>query len=334
MQEFLSRWAVMLKSMSIGIAGVTALSVAMAVWALIADPLLALLFAFAAVLLDAFKCLAWPLAFGLLAGGRHAYGALCIATALALGGVSAWANFDRLQDAILTSQARQQAVASQRMTDLQAVRADALQQVESLDRDSRSIGEQARQLRERGIVSKAQQLEDSALPRIASQREQAMARLDAASRELTELRSNTVAVADLPRPVALLLCAGFALVLEIVPALILSVLRLGRPSALESIAQAVAADVTKTTPATPVAMPRTLVSVSTTGQQQDLFGAADDELFEEVRSIAKAAQPGTPIPVRSITDRLGVGNRRVLRLFRTAMDLGVMRKTTAGYVAA
>lgn len=334
------RTRLLLTGIAVALSSVTALSVAMSMSALIADPLLAVVFAAAAVLLDAYKYLAWPIGLGLLAARRLPAAALVIGSALILNVVSAWASYDRLLTSMLTGQAQQAAIAGQRMGDLQAAHADALGRLSSLDAEARSVGEQARQLRERGIVTKAQDLEDAALPRIAEQRERALARLDDASRELTALRSAPVTPAALPELLAVLLCAGFAVALEVVPALIICAVRLGRvPAAAESapvVAEQPAAEVpaTATATATPVVAPATVVAMPITGEQQDLFGRPDDVLFERLREFARATQPGTPIPVRDVTAALGVGTRRATRLLRTAMDLGLMRKTTAGYVAA
>ncbi len=331
------RPALVLTAMAFTLSSVTALSVALKMDALIADPLLAAVFSAAAVLLDLFKYLAWPLALGLIAARRLGYAALMIGCALILGGVSAWATYDRMLSAIVTGQARQAAIVEQRMADLQAVHQDALRRLETLDVEARSVSEQARQLRERGMVTKAQELEAAALPRIAEQRERALVRLDDVSQELTALRSQPVAAAALPELLAVLLCAGFALALEVVPALILSVVRMGRSpaaaapapvAAVEQCAQPEAAAA-----ATAVA-PTTAVVAPAAGQQQELFGSPDDALFERLRSIAREAKPGTPIPLRNITAALRVGNRRAQRLIGNALDLGLMRKTGAGYVAA
>lgn len=331
------RAAMVLTALAFALSSVTALSVAMKMSALIDDALLAAVFAAAAVLLDLFKYLAWPMAFGLIAARRLGYAALMIGCALILGGVSAWATYDRMLTSIVTGQARQAAIVEQRMTDLQAVHQDALRRLDTLDAEARSVGEQARQLRERGMVTKAQELEAAALPRIAEQRERALVRLDDVSRELTDLRSQPVEAAALPELLAILLCAGFAVALEVVPALILSVVRIGHGPAVAAPAQTVSAEhparpeaaaaATAVTPAAAVAGPAV-------GQQQDLFGSPDDALFERLRSIAREAKPGTPIPLRDITAALRVGNRRAQRLISNALDLGLMRKTGAGYVAA
>lgn len=333
------RPALVLTAMAFTLSSVTALSVALKMDALIADPLLAAVFSAAAVLLDLFKYLAWPLALGLIAARRLGYAALMIGCALILGGVSAWATYDRMLSAIVTGQARQAAIVEQRMADLQAVHQDALRRLETLDVEARSVSEQARQLRERGMVTKAQELEAAALPRIAEQRERALVRLDDVSQELTALRSQPVVAAALPELLAVLLCAGFALALEVVPALILSVVRMGRspaaaapaPAPVTAIEQCVQPEAAAA--ATAVA-PTTVVAAPAAGQQQELFGSPDDALFERLRSIAREAKPGTPIPLRNITAALRVGNRRAQRLIGNALDLGLMRKTGAGYVAA
>jgi hypothetical protein len=325
------RW--LLAAIAVALSSVTALSVAMAMSALIADPLLAAVFAAAAVLLDLYKYLAWPIALGMLAAGKRAYAVLMITSALLLGAVSAWATYDRLLTSIMTGQAQHVAISEQRMVDLQAVKADALRQLDALDAEARSIGQQARQLRERGIVSKAQELETVAQERIAGQREQSLQRLDQVSVELTALRSRPPAAAGLPELLAVLLCAGFAVALEVVPALIGSALRLGSlaaaPLPLDSAPATLAATPT-TVPATATTAPTT----AATCEQQDLFGPADGALMQTLLGITRATASGTPISLRDFTATARVGNRRAMKLFRAALDLGALRKTTAGYVTA
>lgn len=342
----------LLAGIAVALSAVTALSVALAMHALIADPLLAVVFAGAAVLLDLYKYLAWPMAACLLLAGKRMAAALMVATALVLAGVSGWATYDRLSTAMQAGTASQRAIVEQRMGDLRAQQADARARLASLDAQALTVGEQARQLRERGIVTKALELEAATQARIDSQRGQALARLDAASLELTALQSRPAPQAALPALLVVLLCAGFALALEVVPALIICAVRLGRAPVAEQ-ATAVAADTDPepgskaTPPATPapaeaaavttpvVAQPvRTATVVPIRGQQQDLFGSPDAALYERLCRLAQAAPPGTPITVRHVTEAFRVGNRRAQRLFRTALDNGLMRKTTAGYVAA
>lgn len=321
------RW--LLLAIAVALSSVTALSVGMAMSTLIADPLLAAVFASAAVLLDLYKYLAWPIALGMLAAGKRAYAVLMIISALLLAAVSAWATYDRLLTSIVSGQTRYAAVTEQRMVDLQATRSDGLRQLDSLDKDARSVGDQARQLRERGIVSKAQELESSALARIDGQREQVLQRLDRASVELTELRARPVASVGLPELLAILLCAGFAIALEAVPALIGSALRVG---SLSEPSLQVA--MVSTTPATATATVTTALEQPAAGEQQDLFGSPDGALMKTLLDITRTTAPGTPISLRDFTTVARVGNRRAMKLFRAALDLGELRKTTAGYVTA
>ena len=82
-----------LTAIALGLSSVTIVSVGLAMFALIEDRQLAALFAFAAILLDVFKYLAWPTALQLAGDGRRASASLMIACALVLAGVSAWATF-------------------------------------------------------------------------------------------------------------------------------------------------------------------------------------------------------------------------------------------------
>lgn len=322
-----TRW--LLLAIAVALSSVTALSVGMAMSTLIADPLLAAVFSTAAVLLDLYKYLAWPIALGMLAAGKRAYSVLIIVSALLLAAVSAWATYDRLLTSIISGQARYAAVTEQRIVDLQAVRSDGLRQLDSLDKDARSIGDQARQLRERGIVTKAQELESSALGRIDGQREQVLQRLDRASAELTELRARPTASVGLPELLAILLCAGFAIALEAVPALIGSALRVG------SLSDAPLPEaMTSTTPTTVTATVTIDPEHPAPGEQQDLFGSPDGALMKTLLDITRRTAPGTPISLRDFTAAARVGNRRAMKLFRAALDLGELRKTTAGYVTA
>lgn len=321
------RW--LLLAIAVALSSVTALSVGMAMSTLITDPLLAAVFATAAVLLDLYKYLAWPIALGMLAAGKRAYAFLMITSALMLAAVSAWATYDRLLTSVVSGQAQYAAVTEQRMVDLQAFRSDGLRQLDSLDKDARSIGDQARQLRDRGIVSKAQDLEASALGRIDGQRDQVLQRLDRASVELTELRARPAASVGLPELLAILLCAGFAIALEAVPALIGSALRVGSSSDA-SLPEAMAS----TAPATVAATVTTGPEHPAPGEQQELFGSPDGALMKTLLDITRRAAPGTPISLRDFTAAARVGNRRAMKLFRAALDLGELRKTSAGYVTA
>lgn len=313
----------LLHAIALALSSITMFSVAMAMLALIPDRTMAIVFAAAAVLLDAFKYLAWPLATGYLGSGRPLAGGLVMGCALILAGVSGWATYDRMLTSMTAAQARQQAITTQRITDLQATQADARARLAVLDAEAESIRQQAAQLRARSIVTKAGELEASALPRIAEQRARQVERIDQASLELTALRSQTATTTTLPALLAGLLAAGFALALELVPALILSTLRGHVATAATPVATPATAVATA---AMPVAMPATL-------QQQPALDDSDSALMKNLLDITRATPAGQRITVSNITTAFRIGNRRAMALLKQASQLGAVTKTRTGYIA-
>ena len=192
-------------ALAVALGGVTIVSVGMTLFALINDPLRAGLFAWAAVFLDVFKYLAWPLAMSMLALGRYLIALLLMGCALVLGGVSGWATYDLVMSSMLAGRAQHQAIQEQRIVDIEAARQVDLSRLTALDADARSVQEQAAALRERGWASQARALQSSEMHRLDEQREQARARLEASSQELTALRSQPGKAASLPGQRAILL---------------------------------------------------------------------------------------------------------------------------------
>ncbi len=310
------RWPLL--AMVAALAGVTATSVAMAISALIEAPLLAGLFAAAAVVLDLFKYAAWPLALMLLAARRTLAALLMMVSALALGAVSGWATYDRLMTSIITSQAEHQALHEQRQADLLELRQADATRIEQLDDEAVAIHHQANALRERGMVTRALELEAAALARIDALRNAAQQRRDSASRELTTLRSQPAKAAGLPLELASLLCLGFALALEIVPALILSALR----------------PVTETAAATvPARQKRTEEQPQ---ERTETAPAADagSDLPPELLELIARTDHGAKLAVRQVAKELRMGSERTTRLMQQAAEAGLLSKTAAGYVAA
>lgn len=297
--------AQLLTLMAVALCGVTAVSVCLAMLALIEDRLLAGLFAGAAVVLDLIKYAAWPLALGLLALGRHGSAVLMMVCALILGGVSGWATYDRLMSAMLAGRAQHQAIQEQRITDIEAARRADQARLAALDDEARSVQEQAAAMRERGMVSKALLLETSALRRLDDQREQALTRLEASSRELTALRSQPAKAASLPAQLATLLCLGFAAALEIVPALIFAALRSARP------------------------VPQRQEHVEEEAGEQ-----GENALLGELLAIVEKLEPGTRYGTRDFARDRRCGNSRAVAAFGLALERGAIRKTPAGYVVA
>lgn len=316
--ELRYRWPLL--AMVAALAGVTAISVALAIAALIEDTLLALLFASAAVVLDLFKYIAWPLALGLLAVRRNVGAALMMACALALGGVSGWATYDRLMTSIVTSRAEHQARHEQRRVDLVEQRDADAARTQQLDAEAAAIHQQANALRERGMVSRALELEATALARIDTERDRAQVRRDNASRELTALLSQPPKAAGLPLHLATLLCLGFAAALEVVPALILAALR---PAPAQERA--------------PVAVPAAQEQPEERPQEQaetEPETATGQDLPPELRQLIAGAERGAKVTVRQVARELQMGSTKATRLLQQAEEIGLLHKTAGGYVAA
>ena len=324
------------------LSSVTAVSVALAMFALIDDPILAALFAGAAVLLDVYKYLAWPLALSTLLGRRFAAATLLALTALALAGVSGWATYDRLMHSIIGSRAEHQALQAQRIADLEQARTVDQQLIASLAAEADSTRAQAEAMRARGMVSRALELEASALPRIADQREQARQRLDSASLELTQLRASTPKAAGLPLELATLLCLGFALALEIVPALLLSVVRssIAAPAAnqVAETAQEAVVDNAQDAQETLETRLATESSGSETAEAGELespaIQAENAELLQKLLVQAAETPAGERVKLKEFARTHRIGNLRAAAIFQVAADVGAVIKTPTGYAAA
>ncbi|MGE8498961.1 MAG: hypothetical protein ACN6O6_15750, partial [Pseudomonas sp.] len=288
--------------------------------ALIDAPVLAALFATAAVVLDLFKYVAWPLALMLLAARRTLAALLMMTSALALGAVSGWATYDRLMSSIITSQAEHQAQHEQRQADLLELRQADAKRIDQLDAEATAIHHQANTLRERGMVTRALELESAALARIDALRNAAQVRRDSASQELTALRSQPAKAAGLPQALATLLCIGFALALEVVPALILSALR---PVPVTETAPVRTPERQKRTEERPQEHPETKPETAT-----------GTDLPAELLQLIARTDSGTKLAVRQVAKELRMGSERTTRLMQQATEAGLLSKTATGYVAA
>jgi len=309
-----------LLAMVTALAGVTATSVALAITALIDNTLLAALFASAAVVLDLFKYVAWPLALSLLVVRRTLCALLMMACALALGAVSGWATYDRLMSSIITSRAEHQAREEQRQIDLVEQRDADAARIGQLDSDAAAVHQQANALRERGMVTRALELETAAMARIDAERERAQVRRDQASQELTALLALPAKAAGLPLELATLLCLGFAAALEIVPALILSALR---PTPAQERA-----------PVPVAAEQEQAEEQQQEHRETEQAKTASDGLPSDLLQLIASTERGTKVAVRQVAKVLRIGSDRATRLMQKAAEAGLLSKTAAGYVAA
>lgn len=311
------------------LSSVTAISVALAMYALIEDKKLALLFASAAVLLDIFKYLAWPVAIRVL---RGVSAALTIACALLLSCVSGWATYDRLMTSISVSRATHEVMTTERVAALTAMAQKDSGLISQLDKEISDSGAQANDLRTRGMVSKALELEESVSSRAAAQRAQALARLNAGSLEIAHIKSGVAKASSLPPLLAQFLCLGFAMALEIVPALILAGVRSsGRSST------GVVASVASETPSSEVkvtGMPQEVTETPGTPKTGETLPDSNADILKTLVVHVKTLEPGTPVRLKVFAKNARIGNLRAGEIFRKAEGLGVIRKTTIGYVTA
>ena len=311
------------------LSSVTAISVALAMYALIEDKNLALLFASAAVLLDIFKYLAWPVAIRVLRGVSSA---LTIACALMLSGVSGWATYDRLMTSISVSKATHEVMTTERVSALTAMAQKDSALISQLDKEISDAGAQANDLRSRGMVSKALELEESVSSRAANQRAQAIGRINAGSLEIAHIKSGVAKASNLPPLLAQFLCLGFAMSLEIVPALILAGVRGSGRSSMHVVASV---DIEPPSPGIEVAgLPEGVTETPETPKTVETLPDSNAEILKTLIAQAKTLAPGTPVRLKEFAKKSRIGNLRAGEIFRKAETLGVIRKTTIGYVTA
>ncbi|WP_256597957.1 hypothetical protein [Pseudomonas sp. XWY-1] len=308
------------------LSSVTAISVALAMYALIDDKKLALLFAGAAVLLDIFKYLAWPVAIRVLRGTSAV---LTIGCALMLSVVSGWATYDRLMTSISVSKATHEAMTTERVAALTSMAQKDSALISRLDKEIYDAAAQASDLRARGMVSKALELEESVGSRAAIQRAQAIARINAGSLEIAQIKSTVAKASSLPPLLAQLLCLGFAMSLEVVPALILAGVRSsGRPDGHDVASVAI-----ETPSLDAEALPDRESGMLETPKTVEILPDSNSEILKTLVTQAKNLAPGSPVKLKEFAKNSRIGNLRAGTIFREAESLGVIKKTTIGYVS-
>ena len=164
------------------------------------------------------------------------------------------------------------------------------------------------------------ELESAALARIDTLRAAAQQRRDSASQELTALRSKPAKAAGLPQALATLLCIGFALALEVVPALILCALR--------------PAPVTETAPVRTPERQKHAEERTQEHPETEPETPAGTDLPAELLQLIARTESGAKLAVRQVAKELRMGSERTTRLMQQATEAGLLSKTAAGYVAA
>ena len=319
----------LLLTLAWSLSGFTCVMVAMAMYRLIDDKLVASLFAGVFVVLDITKYLLWPGARDTARRGGVRLAALMVVCAVALSAGSGLATFDRLSSALL---ARGDAVAASaaRQAALEAGVAESQAELSRLRAASAAVSEQAAQLRARGMATPALNLEVSEQARLDQQRAAVQARLDQQRAELTAAPSSRVVA--LPEALAFAIALGLALALEVVPAVVLAGFRSARVETHVEVAE---------TPAVPAQVERVVAEPSPETGPETLetqpgadLPAEDARLLAELLSLAAASRAGDPVRLKEFARAHRIGNLRAANLFRTAAEVGALRKTSTCYVAA
>ncbi|CAD5377309.1 conserved membrane hypothetical protein [Pseudomonas sp. OF001] len=357
---------------AVALSGVTAASVGSAVFKLISDPVPAWMFAGAAVLLDAYKYMAWPRADALIKEQRPALASLMIGFSLLLAGVSGWAVYDRLDNAMAKRSAESKAVAEQRIRDLEAAREVDHARLRALAADADLVRRQAAALTDLTRISKAAELAAAGKAQVDKERGEILARLDASSLELTRLRSMPEP-AKLPPLATLLLCLGFAFSLELVPVLIfMDVHKRRRESAAEAQVPASEPPPEPLYDAAPVHIPvepevpqlppkpdpepapaadisadlpepKEQIPEPTFPQMREPVlelepqpepSPEDRTLLQNLLDSLAGVEPGTSMPIKKFARAVGIGNTKAGAVFQAAEELGALTKTNRGYVVA
>lgn len=290
-----------------------------------------------AVIFDLYKYLAWPLAMALIAKSKKEMAGVVIISALLIHPITAWSTYSVFKNGVTASETRVLSF-NQQIAELTKTQEEAKARIISLNDDEKSVHEQASKLREAKIAAKALEFEQNQLTYINQQRQEAQQRAETATVQLTALLATPPTSTGIPTALANLLCIGFAFLLEIVPTIINCAIRPEKLAVTQIAEQENASTEPQKKPTTvtttPVAAVITPVFQGETVQHTVFSKRSDEELFQRLRDITKTTQPGTPISIRDITTTFNVGNRRAGRLVETAISLGLMRKTAAGYVAA
>lgn len=243
---------------------------------------------------------------------------ICVVT---LGMVSGWSMYDRLMSSIGIIQAKQSALAGGRIEHLTSLIKKDSNFIVALDEAQQKLSEEASELRARGIVTKAQELEVSSLSRIDTQRAAAMERIKSNSLEIAEIRASITKASPAPLSVAAMLCAGFALSLELVPALLLP----GLQSQHIKIAHE---------PPLPHDFVSDEAGHMTSNARLEVNPIALDPLVAALLKKVSLLPVDSKLKVREFATENKVGNVKSCAAFRAVERLGAIRKTPSGYITS
>lgn len=205
------------------LSSVTIVTISLAVYAMVHDKEMALLYAGAFAVADLVKYLLWPTAREYFDAGRRASAAALAVAATVLAVFSGLATAERFTSDLEKRGALHQAH-RQQLDAAQLGLTLAQQDLARLDAEAAKASAAADALRGRGMATPALNLATASNARIDDLRTEARARMERATSQLAELQAQPLPVA-LPADLAPRLGLGLALVLEVLPALLLVVVR-------------------------------------------------------------------------------------------------------------
>lgn len=203
-------------------AGVTSISVSSTAYTLFGGGPIGTLFGIGAFSLDIYKVTVFPSAYEYLANtNKKATGTLILASALTLASVSAWATQDFLSGSIFSQRNHVIAMQTQRVADLNEKIKRDNERITILDKSEADIRASVSNMRARGQATKAAEVEANELPKIGAERDIISKRIDEASVAITEIKSEVPKAYGLSEEIIRLIAVCFAIMLEIVPALVM-----------------------------------------------------------------------------------------------------------------
>lgn len=291
-------------------AGVTSISVAVTVFDLFGGGGIGMLFAVGASALDLYKVLAFSTVVGIFACQRYATGVAALVVAVALGFFSAWATSEFLSGAILSKRNHAEALHTQRTSDIKAASASDAARISALDKAEAEIRSSVAGMRTRGQATKAAEVEASELPKISAEREILRARIDAGSQELTKISAEVPKGFALSVDAILAIARGFAVFLEITPAVIMAATQKSKNS--QNLAE-FQSDFEEIQPP-----PRRKAP-------------SDLELLDDLRQVPA----GRVVSMTEYAKSRRIGQERAVRVFGAAVDAGILtRGAGRSYVRA
>ncbi|MEQ5024839.1 hypothetical protein, partial [Klebsiella pneumoniae] len=329
---------------------------------LISDPFLAIVFSVAAIGLDVFKYASWPLVIKLIKVQKKFLAAAIGTCAISLAGISGWATFDRMHTSIVGDNQSVKALKGNRLTLLrEQIKAD----VEYLSKHQQSTAvdntlsqrvilndlyKQASEMRARGMATKAVEFEATTIARaekrlaeiiatdarvneLATKHErdeiaEARTRIDKSSSEILEIESLVEKGSSVPPVFIFLICAGFAIGLELFPSLIIAALVTLKAAPVT--ANPAGAEVLPA--AWEVVMPESQsLPVARDEAPIVVRGVEDELLMKQLLDSIEPLKSGDPIKIKDFAGAAKIGTMRACALFKHVADAGLIEKTGNGY---